>query len=72
VFSGQVKLSCVPQEVGEIIVQFRVVRKRLQSGSGKQKLRLDLRPPLSVCGEATPTDIPYMTPQANILQETSP
>jgi hypothetical protein len=39
-FSGHFQLSRVPQEVGEVIVQFSVMRKRLQTGSGNQNRQL--------------------------------
>jgi hypothetical protein len=37
VFSGQIQLSRVPQEVGEVVMQFGVVRKCLQARSAKKK-----------------------------------
>ena len=59
-FSGQFQLSRVPQEVGEVIVQLGVVRKRLQPSSGNQKLELELRAPFPVFGKATVTNIPHL------------
>jgi hypothetical protein len=69
VFGGQFQLSCVPQEVGEIIVQLGVVGKRLQSGSANQKLQLDLRTPFTVYGKATLTNIPPLNSLGKYLEE---
>jgi hypothetical protein len=68
-FSGHFQLSCVPQEVSEVIVQFSVVRKRIQPGSGNQKLQLDLRVPFPVFGKATLTNIPHLNALCKYLEE---
>ena len=68
-FSGQFQLSRVPQEVGEVIVQLGVVRKRLQPGSGNQKLQLDLRVPFPAFGKATLTNIPHLNALCKYLEE---
>jgi hypothetical protein len=39
VFCGQIQLSSVSQEVGEVVMQFSVVWKRLQAGPARMKLQ---------------------------------
>ena len=68
-FSGHFQLSRVPQEVGEVIVQFGVVRKRLQSGSGNQKPQLVILARFTVYGKAALTYIPYLNAFDKYLEE---